>query len=332
MALSIIIINYKTAQLVIDCLTELHRDDVAAGFEIIIVDNGSGDDSRERITAAFPRVYWHDMGYNAGFSRGNNAGMRVASGDCVLLLNSDTLPRGQVVAECYERLKGSLYVAAGVQLLNADGSHQISGNFVVRGGMNYLLPLPYLGKAVKWLGERAGAKKPHVAETGLIIEVDWINGAFLMVKKDAISLAGPMDEDFFLYAEEAEWCGRLKKIGRLCLYGDLQVIHFQGSTAAQLYGQAAKGYVNLCDRKGLQLMLSNFVRIRKQFGTGWFLLQLLCYLLDIPVFFAGLAVARIQGKRVPSWRDFGRYCRNVGYILKESWRIILNKPHFYKVL
>ncbi|HLI94275.1 MAG TPA: glycosyltransferase family 2 protein [Puia sp.] len=332
MGLSIIIINYRTPKLLIDCLAELYRDPESQSFEIIIVDNDSRDDSREHITLAFPGVKWHQMAYNAGFSRANNAGMKLATGDTVLLLNADTLPRGEVVAECYRRLKASTFVAAGVQLLNADGSHQISGNYAMRGGLNYLLPLPYLGKAVKWLGERTGAKKPHVSECGVVAEVDWINGAFLMVKKDAITMAGPMDEDFFLYAEEAEWCGRLSKIGKLCLYGDLQVIHFQGSTAVQLYGQAAKGYVNLYDRKGLQLMLSNFVRIRKQFGVGWFLFQLFWYLLDIPVFFGGLVVSRIGGKRMASVGDFGRYCRNVWYIVRKTGIIIRNKPHFYKVL
>jgi GT2 family glycosyltransferase len=330
--LSIIIVNYKTPQLQIDCLTGIYKDPVADSFEIIMVDNASGDDSREIITTAFPRVKWVQMEYNAGFSRGNNAGIREATGDAVLLLNGDTLPEGRDIHECYQRLSRSEYVAAGVQLLFIDKSHQISGNYIMKGGLNYLLPLPYLGSFVKWVGERFGVKKPHVPDFGSAVEVDWINGAFLMVKRSAIEEAGLLDEDFFFYAEEAEWCGRLRKTGMLCLYGDLEVIHLQGVTANEVFGSDGKGYVNIYDRKGLQLMLSNFVRIRKQFGVGWFLVQLFFYIADIPVFFVGLLLSLLAGKARYSWKEFRQYCRNVGFMIGKSLIIIRNKPYFYKVI
>jgi len=332
MALSIIIINYKTAQLLIDCLSEIYKDPVATTFETIIVDNDSGDDSRQRITTAFPQVIWIQMDYNAGFSRANNAGIGICTGDAVLLLNGDTLPSGGTIGECYRRFRESDYVAVGVQLLNSDGSHQISGNYVMRGGLNYLLPLPFLGPLIKGLGQLAKLEKPHVPDKVAIANVDWINGAFLMVKKWAIDEAGAMDEDFFLYAEEAEWCGRLRKLGNIGLYGDLEVIHLQGGTATLVFGKDAKGYVNMYDRKGLQLMLSNFVRIRKQFGTGWFLFQLGCYAADIPVFFLGVLISRLVGKRLYSWTHFRQFSRNVGVIIGKSPAIIRNKPYFYKVI
>ena len=332
MALSIIIINYKSAHLLIDCLTSIYKDPVAYGFEIIIVDNDSGDDSRQRITTAFPQVRWVQLENNAGFSRGNNAGMRKATGDTMLLLNPDTLPRGKDIDECYRRLGHSEYVACGVQLLNADGSHQISGNYVMKGGLNYLLPVPYLGSFVKWLGGLARVEKPHVPDKVGAIDVDWINGAFLMVKKTAIDKAGMMDEDFFLYAEESEWCGRLKKTGRICLYGDLEVVHLQGMTSDLVYGPSGKGYVNIFDRRGRQVMLSNFVRIRKQFGAGWFLFQLLCYISDIPIFFTGQLLSRLFGKTRYSWTQFRQYCGNIGVVISKTPAIIRNKPYFYKVI
>lgn len=332
MALSIVIVNYKTPQLSIDCLTEIYKDAAAEAFEIIEVDNDSGDNSRIRITTAFPQIKWIQLDSNTGFSRANNAGMRIATGDAILLLNTDTLPRGKDIDTCYRRLMDSDYVACGVQLLNADGSHQISGNYVMKGGLNYLLPLPYLGAFVKWLGNLVKVEKPHVPDKVGTVEVDWINGAFLMVKRAAIDKAGMMDEDFFLYAEESEWCGRLKKYGKIGLYGDLEVIHLQGVSANELYGSKDKGYTNIYDRKGLQLMLSNFVRIRKQFGVGWFLVQLLFYLTDIPVFFVLLFFSRLLGKGRYSWKQFVQYCRNVIIVLGKSPTIIRNKPYFYKVI
>ncbi len=332
MALSIILVNFKSPQLHIDCLTEIFKDPVASTFEIIEVDNNSGDDSRERITTAFPQVIWVQLDNNAGFSRANNAGMRKATGDTMLLLNGDTLPRGKDIEECYQRLRRSDYIAAGVQLLNADGTHQITGNYAMKGGLNYLLPVPFLGSFVKWLGDRFKVSKPHVPDKVGTIEVDWINGAFLMVKQEAIDKAGMMDEDFFLYAEESEWCGRLQKVGKICLYGDLEVVHLQGVTANLAFGSDGKGYVNIYDRKGFQVMLSNFVRIRKQFGVGWFLFQLLFYICDIPVFFIGMLLTRLTGKAGYSWTQFRQYCRNVGRVAAKSPTIIRNKPYFYKVI
>lgn len=332
MALSIIMVNYKTPRLLRDCLAEMHKDAVAAEFEIIVVDNCSGDDSRSVVAAAFPRVIWVQMDYNAGFARANNAGFRRATGDTMLLLNTDTLPRGSVIAECYRRLRGAEHVACGVQLLNEDGTPQISGNYVMKGGLNYLLPMPFGGAIIRRLGEWAGVDKPHVPGKAGTVEVDWINGAFLMVKKEAIDTEGMMDEDFFLYAEESEWCGRLKKAGRICLYGDLEVVHLQGVTAGELFGTDAKGYVNLFDRKGRQVMLSNFVRIRKQFGRGWFIVQLLFYMADVPVFLLGMAFSSLSGRPRFSWKQFRQYCANVGAIIAKSPIILRNKPYFYKVI
>ncbi|WP_431216019.1 glycosyltransferase [Puia sp. P3] len=220
MLLSIVIVNYRAPDLAVDCLRTMLGDSWNDLYEIIIVDNGSNDDSKEKVLAAFPRVIWLDTGYNAGFTRANNMGMRYAKGDTILLLNADTLPPNESVEQCYRRLYASDYVAAGIQLLNVDGTPQVSGMYVMKGGLNYLLPLPYMGSWIKTFGTLVGVKKPHVPGMAPdLIEVDWINGAFLMVKRSAIDKAGLMDEDFFLYAEEAEWCGRIAGTGKMCIYG-----------------------------------------------------------------------------------------------------------------
>jgi GT2 family glycosyltransferase len=332
--LSIIIVNYKTPGLVIDCLMTVYRETTWINFEVIVADNDSGDDSEQRILGAFPAARWIQTGYNAGFARANNLAIREASGEAVLLLNSDTLVEGGAISGCWRELMASPYVAAGVQLLNPDRTPQISGSFFMKGGLNYLLPLPYLGSWVKKAGNQFKVSAPHVPDAGALVDVDWINGAFLMVKRSAYESAGLMDEDFFLYAEEAEWCSRLRRIGRLCIYGKFHAVHLQGVSANETFGSEGKGYYNLFDRKGLQIMLSNFVRIRKQFGVGWFLVQLGFYWLDIPVFGAGLLLSGLIGGRVKrySWAMLRGYCRNVGYITARSGTIVRNKPYFYKVL
>ena len=202
----------------------------------------------------------------------------------------------------------------------------------MKGGLNYLLPLPYLGNILKLFGQAIKIKKPH-AEAGVTVaEVDWINGAFLMVKKSAIDKSGLLDEDFFLYAEEAEWCSRLRRTGKLCIYGQFSVIHLQGETANTTFESTGKGYYNLFDRKGLQIMVSNFVRIRKEFGLGWFLLQLFFYTIEIPVFFVGLLIEKLFGKTNYNFKLATGYAKNVFQLLHLSPRIIKNEPYFYKVL
>jgi len=284
MTLSILIVNYKTPQLVLDCIGSIYEFD-SNDIEIIVIDNESEDGVESLLFNQYPAVLFIQMGYNAGFARANNAGIKIAKGECVLLLNSDTIILDNAVNRCLSNFKNSQLVACGVQLLNRDLSVQISGNYATKGGLNYLLPLPYFGAMVKWFGTLIGLSKPHLPSASGTHKVDWVNGAFLMVKKNAIEKAGMMDEDFFLYAEEAEWCSRLKKQGDIAIFGDCKVVHLQGESATDAFGAAAKGYSNLYDKMGFQIMLSNLVRIRKEFGLGWFLIIYSIYLAEIPFYF-----------------------------------------------
>ena len=331
--LSIIIVNYKSTQLVLDCLGTIFRQPGAESCEVIIVDNLSGDYGQPGITAKFPQVKWVQMDYNAGFARANNAGIRVAQSEALLLLNPDTLVEGNSPQECFTRLMTSNYVAAGVQLLNPDRTPQITGNYFMTGGLNHLMALPYLGQLIRWIGLQLKVKKTNVPKAEGITEIDWINGAFLMVKKSAIEKAGLLDEDFFLYSEEIEWCSRLRKEGKLCVYGDLHVIHLQGESAKDAFDTEEKGYRNLTDKKGLQVMLSGFVRIRKQFGVGWFLVHIAAHLFAIPVYFIITLLRTIilqAGSK--DWKTWWGYSKNVLSCSSYLFTILRNKPHFYKVL
>ena len=332
MQLSIIIINYKCGQLIIDCIQSIYNQYSTFNYEIIVVDNNSEDNSKQIITGKFPLVVWMDMKYNAGFARANNEGIRKSAGNAVLLLNPDTIIEDNAIENCYYLLNNSEFVACGLQLLNADRTPQISGNYIMRGGLNYLLPLPFLGDALKFFATIFKITKPNVPDAKGTVEVDWINGAFLMVKKTVINQAGLMDEDFFLYAEEAEWCSRLRKVGKLCIFGDLKILHLQGETSNQAFGSSGKGYFNLFDRKGRQIMLSNLVRIRKEFGIGWFFCMLCGYVFEIPVFFIGVIISKIFFSKKYSFRQVSNYTANIFYILKLSGPIIRNQTHFYKVL
>jgi GT2 family glycosyltransferase len=303
-------------------------------LEIIIVDNGSDDNVEEILLKQYSSVKFLQMGYNAGFARANNAGIKIAKGDIVLLLNSDTIILNDAINKCTSKFADTAAIACGIQLLNVDGTPQISGNYAMRGGVNYLLPIPFFGSILKNIASLFKVQKPNVPEASGTVWVDWINGAFLMVKKNVIEKSGLLDEDFFLYAEEAEWCSRLKKQGEICVFGEINVLHLQGATANVAFESTGQGYQNLSDRKGFQIMLSNFVRIRKEFGAFWYLLMLFFYLLSIPVYLMGLIIRKYLffKKLNICFGDWIRFVKNVFRLAAFAPRIIMNKPYFYKVL
>ncbi|MEP7253277.1 MAG: glycosyltransferase, partial [Ginsengibacter sp.] len=121
MSLSIIIVNYKSASLVIDCLRSIFDQNSVLQFELIVVDNDSKDNSNEKIKELFPQVTYLEMNYNSGFARANNEAIRRSSGDTVLLLNADTIIENNAIEKCYEEFINSTFIACGVQLLNPDG-------------------------------------------------------------------------------------------------------------------------------------------------------------------------------------------------------------------
>ena len=324
MLLSIIIVNYRSTKYILDCLQSagpvlMQNKEI----EWIIVDNDSNDDGENQIRSLFPQVQFLQMGYNAGFARANNAGIKIAKGAHVLLLNPDTLLPENSILNCVQRLAASDCVACGVQLVHADKTPQFSGSYFTKGGLNHVLELPYWGNTVKWVANVFNVSKPSFIQVEKEIKVDWVSGAFLMVKQSAIKKAGLMDEDFFLYAEEVEWCSRLGKIGPLCLFGDITMVHLIGTT-----------YSNLSDKTGLQLMISNHVRIRKQYGIFWFILLLLNYTWAVPyAYIASVIMHTIKGKSPFTELDYlSGFAKNVGTIWTMLPTIILGKKYFYKFL
>jgi GT2 family glycosyltransferase len=260
--------------------------------------------------------------------------MRYAIGDVYLLLNPDTIILENAIEKCVEKFELSNDIACGVQLLYEDRTIQISGSYFMKGGINHLLPIPYWGNILKGLAQIVNTKKPGVEQVAKEVNVDWISGAFLMVKKAAVMKAGMMDEDFFLYAEEVEWCSRLQKLGPLVLYGNIQIIHLLGEAIKDSTGTSDKTYANLFDKKGLQLIVSNHVRIRKQYGVGWFLFQLLNYSFGVIVFFIGSFIDNLIHLKNPFTdlkKIFG-LAKNVAIVWALSITIIRNQPHFYKML
>ena len=336
MDVSLIIVNYKTAQLVIDCISSVYAQTKESSFEIIVVDNESGDNSREKILAIHPAVQWIDMGYNSGFARANNAGIRIAKGAFILLLNGDTIILNHALDTTISLMKDNPQAAGcGIQLLNTDGTAQISGAHTVKGGLNILLTIPYIGNVVRYWGYKCKTKIPSVQHVHTDkIEVDWIIGAFLMVRKSTLENSGLLDEDFFMYSEEIEWCSRLKKQGPLYLFSLPKIIHIGGGASKEAF--STSGWDNTYDvwtRKAAQIMLSHLVRVRKEFGAFWFAVLQFFYLAGIPIFFAGYIFQKVfTGNKIQfTWNHVSGYITNVFTITTYFFRILINKPFFYKL-
>jgi GT2 family glycosyltransferase len=332
--LSIIIVNYNAKKFIADCIESALQFSSVEKFEWIIVDNNSSDGSKDFLLKKFPFIKWIEMNYNSGFARANNAGITQSINDIVLLLNPDTIIINDCLVKCLQKFIIDTAIACSVQLINPDGSPQITGNYFMKGGLNHLLPLPYLGKLLRTMAFAFKAKKTNVPQASFRQKVDWINGAFLMVKKSAIEKAGLMNEDFFLYAEESEWCSRLKKIGDLVVYGDLKIIHLQGEIINTETASPDKGYFNLYDKKGLQLIVSNNLRIRKQYGAAWYLFNLMVYIIEIPVFFICSFFDNLFHLKNPlaSWHRFSGYTKNTLKLIQLSPKIIFAEKYFYKML
>ena len=159
--LSIISVNYFGKEVLQKCLHSVMEQTNGLDYEIIVVDNANDAVTRQLIEALPKAVRWLNMGYNAGFGRANNFAFKQAKGDVFLLLNPDCYATDNVVADCYYQFIESNDVACGVQLLNDDGSAQISGHYAMKGGLNYLLPLPYIGPFLSWAGNALKMKKPR---------------------------------------------------------------------------------------------------------------------------------------------------------------------------
>ena len=334
MDLSIIIINYKSAHHVLACIESIYKQTQKYSFEIIVVDNNSGDDNETKIRAAFPAITWIQSGYNAGFARANNIGINASRGEYILVLNADTIITDNALDKTIDLVKSKDdAVACGVQLLNPDGTHQISGAYFKRGGLNVLLPLPYLGRLIRFMGYKLKTKIPSVTEVVAVQEVDWIVGAFIMVKKKVLERSGLFDEDFFMYSEEIEWCSRLRKQGKLYLFEEPKVIHIGGGTSGEYYNTDNDNSKNLWSKKATQIIISMLLRIRKQFGIFYYLLVCFFFVIEIPVFVIGLLIEKIfKGRKAKyKWKNISGYISNTGYIIKYFFRILVNNPFFYKV-
>lgn len=219
--ISIILVNWNTRDLLLDCLESLPAALANLGAEVWVVDNGSTDDSVAAVRERFPHVQIIANEDNKGFAAANNQAIRASRGRHVLLLNSDTVALPNSLVDLVHFLDVNPAVGiVGSRLLNGDGSLQPSW-----------AAFPTLWSELRGINVRE--RRPFTTRDGtMAYAVDWVGGACLLIRRAAISQVGLLDEQYFMYAEEADWCYRVRKAGWVvCYYPQAQVIHLGGQSS-----------------------------------------------------------------------------------------------------
>ncbi|GAB3559229.1 glycosyltransferase family 2 protein [Spirosoma fluminis] len=322
--LSIIIVNYKTPELINSCLDSLEAHTRGISYEVLIVDNQSEDDSQHLIQARHPGIHWFQMGYNSGFARANNYGIRQAQGRYILLLNSDTLLVSDLVANCVRLMDQQPDVAA-LSALQVGRDGRLRPNLFTTFGQIrrsfYILPIkPAFQQVLYRLFPDTQYPDPQ--------QVDWLSGAFLMTRPEVIARAGALDESFFMYGEDVEWGHRLGQHGRLLLISDDHFVHFEyGSSDHQ---QHVVTYIN---RFKPQIQVSQLLWVRKQYGPMAYLILMLHYLLMVPIVFFWKIAVNLRNGQSP-WAELDNqraFATQVGIFFRFFWKTLLNRQGFYKV-
>jgi len=232
---SIVIVNYKVADLVERCIDSIYAHTQGVSFEVFLVDNASRDDVVTRISSKHPEVNIIANNENLGFASGCNQGMELAQGDFVLLLNPDTELKDNAISAIISKMRSDNEVGVGgVHLINPDGSHQSSGVRRFPKPLDQLLimlKIPHLFGDVGPIGKYM----MHELDTSESQDVDQVMGAFFCIKRDLIREIGPLDRGFFIWFEEVDFCRRAVDAGwRVRYYADVDVVHHRGKSFDQV--------------------------------------------------------------------------------------------------
>ncbi len=224
--ISFIIVNLDTEKLLLDCMESIRSTAKGLDYEIWVVDNGSSDGSVRSVKEFFPDVHIIENRRNAGFARANNLAISNAAGTYLVLLNTDAMLTVGAVRTAIGFMEERPDIAVcGARLLNADGTNQNSianmpgllTELSNKSLLRRIFPRRFLGKESKIDGP---------------VEVESVIGAFMAVRKKAVEEAGAMDEDYFFFLEETDWCLRFQKKGwKIYHHPGVRVVHLQGQTA-----------------------------------------------------------------------------------------------------
>jgi GT2 family glycosyltransferase len=231
---SIVIVNWRTPLLLKRCLEAINNDQNAKAFEIVVIDNASGDDSLTILANEFPYVKVIANQDNLGFSKACNQAIPQTTGQYVLLLNPDTLIVDGAVSQLATFLdNNSQCGAVGPKVLNDNGTLQLACRRSFPTPAAALFRLTYLSKLFP--GHHLFAKyNMTYANPSETCQVDALSGSCMMVRRSVIALIGLLDEDIFMFGEDIDWCWRIKQAGWQVFYYPQAVIYHSHGAASRL--------------------------------------------------------------------------------------------------
>lgn len=295
---SIIIVSWNTREILRDCLRTVYEQTRNVPFEVIVVDNASMDGSADMVRTAFPQVLLLVNGANRGFAAANNQGLETAQGRYVLLLNSDTLVLDGAIDKMVSFAEAHPEAAVtACRVLNADRTWQHTC-FLYPSALNLLLSALYLNRLFP-RSRFCGRERMTWWDGQETRAVDAVTGCFVLVRRAAIAQVGVLDESYFMYGEEMDWCYRFRQAGwQIVFTPTAQIVHLGGASSAQLKGP-------MC----LQLRASLLLFLRKHRGMASYVAGCafvsLFFLLRLPLWLATAAAS--GGRRAEKWENVRTY-------------------------
>lgn len=322
---SIVIVNYNTRELLLDCIRSIHESEKGLAFEVIVSDNGSADGSADAVREQYPpgrsRVTVLENGENLGFARANNAGIEIAKGHYVLLLNSDTIVHENAISKMAAYLEEKPDAGAvGCTLLNADGSVQHSvTNYPTFGAMLHRYSI------LKYAGLFKRARDHYRArhfDYNTDQEVEQLLGAVMMIRADLLKRLDGLDGNLFLYFEDPDLCLRIRQAGLEVRYAPIaKITHLEGASSAKIRSSRLK----------LIFFRSLFYYFRKHRGrSATFLFSLvfkpavLLYEMVQGIKFGiGAVFAMIKGERANVLQRLKNAQSCSAFVFVHGWRFVI---------
>ncbi len=316
MDVSIIVVAWNVRQLLYDCLKSVFDETRQVRFEVIYVDNASRDGSVEMVRSEFPQVRIIENQKNEGFIRANNQAIRVSRARYVLLLNSDTVVLDNAIAKTVKFADEHPEAAVvGCRVLNPDKTLQRSC-FMYPSILNMFLAATYLYKVFP-RSKFFGRQRMTWWDFDEAREVEAVCGCCSLVRREAIDQVGLMDETYFVYADDPDWCYRFKKTGWKILFTPgAEIVHYGHQTTKQMRREFVFQFA------GSILIFMRLHRSRLTFPLARFLTALF-FLLRVPYYVFKALLNKSDGDS--SIRTAGTYLV-CGVRCLVSWKnLLLNK-------
>lgn len=265
--LSIIIVNFNVKEFLEQTLVSVFKAVAGIPTEVIVIDNASIDGSIELLKKQFPKVKTIANKNNVGFGKASNQGLRIARGKFFVLLNPDTIVQGDTFTKTITFFdENSETGLLGCKILNPDGSLQLA--------CRRSFPTPWVAfsklsglSALFSKSELFGKYNLTYLDPDQAYEVEAISGSFMMIRRETVEQVGLLDEAFFMYGEDLDWCYRVGQSGwKVMYYPHTQIIHFKGESSKKAKLDSMKTFYS-----AMSLFAEKHLKNKYFFMPYWFI-------------------------------------------------------------